>query len=93
MHGKAGFAPDFEGGKTLAAAFGGSIPEVMWDGLTTAPGSIVVNDAVGVMSLGYTKQGQGVADAKPSLVKIASKTAKKRLPKVMLPKEMEARAK
>src|SRR3546814_14360582 len=46
-HGKAGFAPAFPGGAEIAAAMGGSIPPVLWDGA----GNAIVNDDVGVLSL------------------------------------------
>src|SRR3546814_14225803 len=46
-HGKAGFAPAFPGGAEIAAAMGGNIPPVLWDGA----GSAIVNDDVGVLSL------------------------------------------
>jgi hypothetical protein len=32
--GRNGFDPQIEGGKALAAAFGGALPPVMWDGVT-----------------------------------------------------------
>src|SRR3546814_12756408 len=32
QHGKAGYAPKFPGGDQIAAAMGGSIPPILWDG-------------------------------------------------------------
>src|SRR3546814_17649114 len=44
--GKAGFAPAFPGGAAIAAAMGGSIPPVLWDGA----GNAIVHDDVAVLS-------------------------------------------
>ena len=52
--GNNGYAPDFPGGAMLAAAVGGSIPTVMWDGLGSA--MLLTADAgVPVLSLGYDR--------------------------------------
>src|SRR3546814_5858790 len=47
QHGKAGYAPKFPGGEQVAAAMGGSIPPILWDGA----GDAIVLDDVGVLSL------------------------------------------
>src|SRR3546814_7470969 len=47
QHGKAGYAPKFPGGDQIAAAMGGSIPPILWDGA----GDAIVLDDVGVLSL------------------------------------------
>ena len=60
-----GFAPDFDGGRELAAAMGGALPDVLWDGL--GEDALRVADGVAVASLGYTERGQGPADARPAL--------------------------
>src|SRR3546814_12877056 len=43
QHGKAGYAPKFPGGDQIAAAMGGSIPPILWDGA----GDAIVLDDVG----------------------------------------------
>ncbi|MGB7373098.1 MAG: parallel beta-helix domain-containing protein [Pontixanthobacter sp.] len=64
--GNNGYAPDFPGGAMLAAAFGGNIPAVMWDGLGTD--ALLADAEVPVLSLGYSEQGQGPESARPDLV-------------------------
>src|SRR3546814_7722130 len=61
-HGKAGFAPAFPGGAEIAAAMGGSIPPVLWDGA----GNAIVNDDVGVLSLNLPDVSTPPSEAKPS---------------------------
>src|SRR3546814_15395029 len=61
-HGKAGFAPAFPGGAEIAAAMGGSIPPVLWDGA----GNAIVNDDVGVLSLNLPDVSTPQSEAKPS---------------------------
>lgn len=86
-HGRAGFAPQLPGGAQLAAAFGGAIPAVLWDG--TGEG-IAVADAR-VLNLNIAP-GAPVESAKPApadLSKVAR--AASRAP-VVLPPSMEAAA-
>lgn len=64
--GNNGYAPDFPGGGMLAAAVGGSIPTVMWDGL--GENALMADKSVPVLSLGYTEQGQGPESARPDIV-------------------------
>lgn len=61
-----GYAPDLPGGGMLAAAVGGAIPTIMWDGL--GENAVVTNGGVPALSLGYTKQGQGPESAAPDIV-------------------------
>ncbi|NJS13900.1 MAG: hypothetical protein HC788_03835 [Sphingopyxis sp.] len=105
QHGKAGFAPAMDGGKELAAALGGAIPAILWDG---SGEGIMFGDAVPALSLGLTDPKAGVAAAKPQPVPPADAAAVKaqetlnaenaaklgdfRLP-VKLPESMEAKVK
>ncbi len=86
QHGNAGFAPAFPGGAEIAAAMGGSIPPVLWDGA----GSAIVNDEVGVLSLNLPDVGTPQAEAKPSPVDLKGE-ASPPLAGVTLPASMEAR--
>src|SRR3546814_19252204 len=61
-HGKAGGAPAFPGGAVIAAAMGGNVPPVLWDGA----GSAIVNDDVGVLSLNLPDVSTPQSEAKPS---------------------------
>ena len=89
-HGRAGFAPQLPGGDQLAAAFGGSIPPVMWDG--TGPASeIFVDDKVPVLSMGLA-QGAPTESAKPAPVELNSGKPMAAF-SVDLPASMEAAAK
>jgi len=87
-HGKAGYAPAFEGGDQIAAALGGSLPPVLWDGA----GDAVVLDDVGVLSLGLpdVKTPRSEAKPQPANLKGAAPAA---LPEIRLPASMEAKVK
>ncbi|MBF6601603.1 MAG: right-handed parallel beta-helix repeat-containing protein [Sphingorhabdus sp.] len=89
IHGRSGFAPDFEGGVQLAAAFGGALPAIIYDGLGSG---MIVSDAVPVLGLGLTKAGQPVSEAQPSLYESAEGEATPLQP-VVLPAAMEERLK
>ena len=89
-HGKAGFAPQLPGGDQLAAAFGGSIPPILWDGVGD-PQTLHVGDEVAVLGMGL-KLGAPVETAQPGLAKLTGATASK-LDAVVLPPAMEAAAK
>jgi parallel beta-helix repeat protein len=87
MHGKAGYAPAFEGGAQIAAAFGGSIPPVLWDGA----GDAVVLDQVGVLSLNLPDVATPRDQAKPAPVDLSTGTPPAALPAIKLPEVMEAK--
>ena len=87
MQGRAGYAPDFEGGEQLAAAVGGTLPPVLWDGIGTG---IVVNDEVSVLTLGLTTPGQPLTQAQPSMAALASETPAASPEAVVLPESMLA---
>ncbi|MBC7985512.1 MAG: right-handed parallel beta-helix repeat-containing protein [Sphingomonadaceae bacterium] len=86
-HGRAGYAPGRPGMAEMAAAMGGTLPPVMWDG--TGEG-IAVLDAVPVLSLGLTRAGQPVDEAQPSLAQFEAAPPAAELPRVTLPASMEA---
>ncbi len=87
VQGRAGYAPDFEGGEQLAAAVGGTLPPVLWDGVGEG---IIVNDDVPVLSLGLTSAGQALTEAQPSMAEIASEETPAAPEAVVLPASMEA---
>lgn len=86
VHGKAGYAPAFPGGVEIAAALGGAIPPVLWDGA----GDAIVNDDVGVLSLNLPDVSTPQSAAKPSPADL-KRTAPAELPAIKLPESMEAR--
>lgn len=87
-HGRAGFAPQLPGGAQLAAAFGGSIPPVLWDGAGDAA-ALRVADAK-VLSLGLAP-GAPVESAKPAPVSLTAAALPERAA-VVLPPSMAAAA-
>ena len=89
-HGRAGYDPQLPGGAQLAAAFGGSIPPILWDG-TGDSGQVVVNESVPVLGLGLAL-GAPVETAKPQLAKLDG-PADHLHTAVTLPAAMEAAAK
>lgn len=86
VHGRAGFAPAFPGGAEMAAAMGGAIPPVLWDGA----GSAVVNDATGVLSLNLPDVSTPQSEAKPSPADLTGEAGAP-LPGIALPESMEAK--
>jgi len=86
-HGRAGFAPAFPGGAEIAAAMGGSIPPVLWDGA----GDAIVLDKVGVLSLNLPDVTTPQSAAKPSPADLSKGTPPAALPGITLPAAMEAK--
>ncbi|MGH6617544.1 parallel beta-helix domain-containing protein [Sphingomonas sp.] len=89
-HGKAGFAPQLPGGTQLAAAFGGSLPPILWDGSGDKAG-LAVTDKVVVLSLGLALAAPPET-AKPAPADLSKGTTKPQPVKVVLPEAMEAAA-
>lgn len=88
-HGKTGFAPKFTGGEMLAAAFGGSVPPIIWDGVGGAEAQVYSSDDAPVLNLGLARSDQPIETAQPALAKLAGDAAPK-LPKIVMPEAMEA---
>ncbi len=99
-YGRNGFAPGFEGGKQLAAAVGGTLPNVMWDGVTTftVPGGGPVTDANNlstgerVLNLQLARQGTPMSAAQPKLDELAGTDGPRPGVPVALPAAQLARA-
>ncbi len=94
-----GTAPAFAGGTQIAAALGGTVPPVMWDGITRyvvpggeerADGGNIMSDAPGI-SLNLGRQGTPPSAARPS--PLPQGIAISNRPDVRLPAELEARSK
>lgn len=88
-HGEAGYAPNFTGGEMLAAAFGGKLPPVVWDGAGGADAMIASADEVPVLTLGLDRPDQPIEQAQPALAELST-DAEPQLPAVVLPEAMEA---
>lgn len=91
-HQGSGADPQLPGGKQLAAAFGGAIPPVIWDGSGGDALGIVVAKPVKVLSLGLAT-GAAPETAKPALVDLSKGTPVAEPRPVVLPAAMEAAAK
>lgn len=87
VHGKSGYAPKFPGGDQIAAAMGGAIPPVLWDG----SGDAIVLDEVGVLSLNLPDVAAPQSEAKPSPADLSKGTPPAALPAIKLPESMEAK--
>jgi parallel beta-helix repeat protein len=84
--GRSGWKPDFPGGDALAAAVGGSIPAVLWDGT----GSNVRVIGAAVLSLGLAKPSDNPANGKIGQPDLSAGPKVRALPKIVLPTTMEA---
>ncbi|MBA3940563.1 MAG: hypothetical protein C0520_05080 [Sphingopyxis sp.] len=89
QHGRAGYAPKFPGGDMVAAAMGGSVPPVLWDGA----GDAIVLDEVGVLSLNLPDVKTPQSEAKPAPADLSKGTPPAALPAIKLPESMEAKVK
>jgi len=91
VHGRAGWAPGFAGGKELAAALGGSITPIFWDGAGgLAATNVQVRDKVGVVTLGLAQPLTPVEQAKPAPVDLSGGAPITEPKPVVLPASMEA---
>ncbi len=91
IHGRSGFAPgpQFPGGAQMAAAMGGSLPPIIWDG---SGSEIRVSDTVHVVSLGLPDLSQSREAANPAMVDLTGDAPWPRLPAIVMPAAMEAAA-
>jgi parallel beta-helix repeat protein len=89
QHGRAGWDPQFRGGKEIAAAMGGSFPAIFWDGAGGADRAPIVMDSAAALSLGLADINADPATARPSPLAAAT-TRPAALPKITLPDAMEA---
>ncbi|MGY6552669.1 MAG: parallel beta-helix domain-containing protein [Erythrobacter sp.] len=66
--------PDFAGGDVLLAAFGGTLPPVLWDGLRqdAATAALAVTSDIPGWSLNLSRQGQSLGDAQPGPLDVPS---------------------
>lgn len=91
QHGRSGFqpGPQFPGAAQIAAAFGGRLPPVIWDG---GGADIIVSDEVPVMTLGLTEAAQPVTAAQPAPADLRTQRVFDRLSVITLPAAMEEAA-
>ncbi len=89
QHGRAGWNPQFRGGKEVAAEMGGSFPQIFWDGAGGPDKAPVIGDTVTALSLGLTDISADPATAKPAPLAVAT-IRPAGLPTIKLPEAMEA---
>lgn len=89
-HGRTGWAPGFDGGEQLAAAFGGAIPPVLWDGTSDGKSAVQVREKGPVLSLHLPKPDAPMTDAAPAPVDLSGGTPLPEPKPVVLPAAMEA---
>ncbi|KAB7647572.1 parallel beta-helix domain-containing protein [Polymorphobacter fuscus] len=98
-----GAAPKFPGGAQIAAAVGGTLPAVMWDGVTAfsvpggglavkADGAIVVSDSP-LLNLNLKTQGASPDTARPEVAMMPAMASAREPAAIVLPAAQEARAK
>ncbi len=95
-----GSKPAFPGGAEIAGALGGTLPPVMWDGITqfTVPGGALTNVQGGIfvadgpmVNLNLKTQGTDASKAQPAMGTLAKATLTQPA-KVVLPAAQEERA-
>jgi hypothetical protein len=95
-----GKAPAFKGGKEIAAAVGGTLPPVLWDGITryAVPGgggeklaNGAINSDAPAISLNLGAQGTPATQARPAPMQQNLVVSTRR--DIVLPAALEARAK
>jgi parallel beta-helix repeat protein len=89
QHGRAGWDPQFRGGKEVATAMGGSFPQIFWDGAGGSDKAPIVGDTVMALSLGLKDITADPSTAQPVLLTIAT-VRPAGLPAIKLPEAMEA---
>lgn len=89
--GRGGDDPQIDGAAQLLAAFGGSLPPVMWDGIAQGDSGLAVAPGVEGWSLNLARPGQGIAEARPGPLGIEPVDAQPMFESVGAPAELEAR--
>ncbi len=87
--------PDFPGGEMLLAAFGGTLPPIMWDGLqqdSETPALLTIPGNPG-WSLNLKRQGQSLAEAQPGPLDVPAYGQPWSMDGIGAPAELEARLK
>ena len=90
---RGGDDPDLPGIEPVMAAFGGRLPPLLWDGLTQDPETVAFRAVVGApgWSLNLTEQGQSLAEAKPSPLKVPAFRSRMDMSSVGAPESLDKR--
>jgi hypothetical protein len=89
QHDKAGWDPRFAGGAQIAAALGGSLPPIFWDGAGGEAYKPIVADPVPALTLGMADIKATADQAQPAMLQ-PSTGLPPELPRIVLPEAMEA---
>lgn len=89
QHDKAGWDPKFPGSQQIAAALGGSLPPIFWDGAGGDAAKPVIADPVPALSLGLTDLTATPESAQPAMLQTTANLPPE-LPRIRLPESMEA---
>jgi parallel beta-helix repeat protein len=90
QHGRAGWAPGFVGGKELAAAMGGSLTPIFWDGAGGAAANVYVKESVPAITLGLANYDTPVSEAKPGPIDLSTIKPSAEPSAIVMPASMEA---
>ncbi len=95
MVGEGGTDPAFEGGQQVAAAFGGALPPIMWDGLSESADRPALRaiPEIAAWTLNLERQGQSLADARPGLATLPPPPEPWDFGEIGAPAELAARLK
>ncbi|HEU4820757.1 MAG TPA: parallel beta-helix domain-containing protein [Qipengyuania sp.] len=86
-----GTDPQIDGAPMLLAAFGGALPPVMWDGNAEGATGLRVASGVAGWTLGLTRPGQPLAEAKPAPLQVPPPAAPFDETGIGAPAELEKR--
>ena len=86
-----GTDPQIEGAPLLLQAFGGALPPVMWDGNAEGATGLRVAPGVAGWTLGLTRPGQPLLEAKPAPLKVAAPAARFDAAGIGAPAELDKR--
>ena len=92
VFGRGGDDPQIDGKEMLLAAFGGSLPPVMWDGVVEDGNGLMIAPGVTGWTLNLSKPGQSLAEAQPAPLDL-SPLESWAFPEVGAPAELENRLK
>lgn len=70
VFGRNGYEPQLDGADRLLAAFGGSLPPVLWDGNAQGGTGLRVAEGVSGWTLGLTRPGQAYGEANPAPLEV-----------------------
>ena len=71
VFGRNGYEPQLDGADMLVAAFGGSLPPVMWDGIASDEPALRVAPRIAGWTVGLKTPGQAIAEAQPGPLSVA----------------------